>query len=234
MDGSPLARLLPELRNRIYEFALFRPEGVLIPFSPSNRSYLPRSPNAQLALTTVCREVRAETTLLFYAVNTFVLQTHASDPGVFLDIKGHDLCQWLNMFGPGRVQILVGVSLHLGTFEDNNTRLADLGKALSRVHRQLIKPACEAVGFERLQIAFELEAGFACRPSSQRFVKGGESVILHYHVFLRDGENARRGIAATQHEAKENLRRRDLTASGMARVAAWHETVTRALLALVW
>ena len=160
MDASSLARLSPELRNRIYEFALFRPEGVLIPFSRSNRSYLPRSPNAQLALTTVCREVRAETKLLFYAVNTFVLQTHASDPGIFLDIKEHDLRQWLNIFGPGRIQVLGGVSLHLGTFEDNNTRLADLGEALARVRRQLTTHACETVGAESLHIAFDLDAGF--------------------------------------------------------------------------
>lgn len=73
MDHSPLARLAPELRNRVYELALTHSDRI----KPLNGSH-----HAELAdhnqLTSTCRQVRTETLGMFYAVITFALSAQNS------------------------------------------------------------------------------------------------------------------------------------------------------------
>ncbi|KAK5116336.1 hypothetical protein LTR85_009308 [Meristemomyces frigidus] len=94
MDESPLARLPPELRNRIYELALTR--ELPIDVSVNNNYKLPSGPyqasarsgpptlwvkeavmDGYLGLTKTCRSIRAETLKLFYAMNSFVFEASA-------------------------------------------------------------------------------------------------------------------------------------------------------------
>jgi len=77
MEASPLARLPPELRNRIYEFALSQPSPLATTWQPEVKKFTAFPPLAgrpsPLALTTTCRQVRIECLQLFYAVNDIVI-----------------------------------------------------------------------------------------------------------------------------------------------------------------
>ncbi|KAK5122062.1 hypothetical protein LTR85_004308 [Meristemomyces frigidus] len=80
MDDSLLAKLAPELRNAIYELVLWELEGFTLFKKHSTRNYNGltsthnRKARGALALTRTCKEIRAESLLTFYAVNTFTLQ----------------------------------------------------------------------------------------------------------------------------------------------------------------
>ena len=79
MDASPLRKLPREFRDEVYRLALYQPESIEV--FPPNESYLAnpsgrrpkhppwhrRVPN----LTTVCKEIRAESLSIFYMINTF-------------------------------------------------------------------------------------------------------------------------------------------------------------------
>lgn len=75
MDESPLAKLPPELRNLIYEYALTadRPYSI----SVRSASLVPKSHRDRgvLSLTHTCKTIRTESTPLFYALNEFVYRS---------------------------------------------------------------------------------------------------------------------------------------------------------------
>ncbi|KAK0854065.1 hypothetical protein LTS02_011678 [Friedmanniomyces endolithicus] len=77
MDNSPFAKLAPELRNRIYELVLYVLGRSGIKVRLGNRGAQVK--NAPLALTKVCREIRADTVKMFYAVNAFTVYTKVFD-----------------------------------------------------------------------------------------------------------------------------------------------------------
>lgn len=71
MNNSPLALLPPEVRNRIYALALTKPGQVRIKHPPPAWK---KDPAIQPPLTRVCRQIRFECLLMFYARNTFVIE----------------------------------------------------------------------------------------------------------------------------------------------------------------
>lgn len=78
MDESPLAKLPPELRNRIYELALRQENPVRLHWTiwPEEKVHhmdATRSTPTILALTKTCRQIRQESNKLFYAVNRFIV-----------------------------------------------------------------------------------------------------------------------------------------------------------------
>ena len=79
MDKSPLSRLSPELRNNIYERALFERRPVSI-----SKNFW-----TEPALLRTCKQIREEAELLFYSMNNFTCVTNVYDD--------HALClaQWL-------------------------------------------------------------------------------------------------------------------------------------------
>ena len=92
MDRSPLAKLPPELRNRIYDFTLTcdSPIKILCTTNPETRRLRAYSPiaarNHPLALTETCKQLHEECTQLFYAVNIFVFPASREENSLrFLD-----------------------------------------------------------------------------------------------------------------------------------------------------
>lgn len=77
MDHSPLARLPPELRNKIYEIALTqeKPVARFHPYISRARDHCTH----RLALTRTCKQIHAESSQLFYSCNTFKLIAQSSD-----------------------------------------------------------------------------------------------------------------------------------------------------------
>ena len=79
MDRSPLAKLAPELRNRIYEIVLKseKPLKISLPVRGHKRSTRNSSRKLPtlLSLVATCREVRDEALQMLYASNEFEIQT---------------------------------------------------------------------------------------------------------------------------------------------------------------
>ncbi|KAK3650690.1 hypothetical protein LTR56_006095 [Elasticomyces elasticus] len=71
MESSTLIKIPAEVRNRIYALTLHEPKGINIQpngvDTPANKHLL--------ALTAVCRELRADTWQMFYAVNDFTFKS---------------------------------------------------------------------------------------------------------------------------------------------------------------
>ncbi|KAK4629599.1 hypothetical protein CLAFUW4_07772 [Fulvia fulva] len=104
MDTSPCAKLPAELRNQVFSLALSCGRITLAP-TPSDRditsSPLPRRLHLfreagrghehPTALTQTCRQLRAETTGLFYSANTFVVKTYCHDYPGLISIFRHNI-----------------------------------------------------------------------------------------------------------------------------------------------
>ncbi|KAK4898505.1 hypothetical protein LTR27_004102 [Elasticomyces elasticus] len=80
MDDSPLSKIPAELRIYISELALYRPNGVHVDLY--TRSILPA---ALLALAATCKQMRAETHDMLFAINSFTIHTQYFS-GVSLDM----------------------------------------------------------------------------------------------------------------------------------------------------
>jgi len=85
MENSLLSRLPPELRNRVYELVLRRPEAIEISaVLPKNEpSAEPLRLSDQPALTRTCMAIRAECWGLFININSSVIRSHP---------RWHDCC----------------------------------------------------------------------------------------------------------------------------------------------
>ena len=95
MDLSPLQRLPGELRNRIYEFALFQSDDVTINIS-KGIPQLHGDTNVKhtLALTTTCKQLRYEASPIFYEVNKFTLLSKQVGEPYSGDIRDDHNIQW--------------------------------------------------------------------------------------------------------------------------------------------
>lgn len=98
MDNSPLAKLPGELRNRIYELALYHPNGVRLREDSTDRytrhhelaifGILHKLGHRHvLALAQTCRVVRMECQLLFFQLNDFHVSSSLWD-GPDFDLPG--------------------------------------------------------------------------------------------------------------------------------------------------
>lgn len=78
MDHSPLRKLPPEIRNSIYGMVLWAgDEGIqLEPTSSSVR--ITSDLRHPLALTEVCRAIKGETSLMFFNINSFTIQSDST------------------------------------------------------------------------------------------------------------------------------------------------------------
>lgn len=191
-----MKKLRAELRNRIYELALLQPDGVVL------RTYAHgvRSRNAPIALTTVCRQIRAETDSMFYSINNFVVETEilqtmgpyrsSRSPAVAARRLPQHTLDWLWKLGTNRTSHLKAVTLDLGvsSLPLYSVRAAScivFGELWSRVNGQLIAPASKAIGADKLWVTFDRQ--YSVNTDAQR-------VSLHYQLSLQDRETAQYGM----------------------------------------
>ena len=140
MENSPFAKLAPELRNRIYELVLYKQEGfhftedefgdphtVCHP-SPRPNSYERCSNTVNrhlLALTQVCRDIRSESSSLFFSINAFRIDTCTCAENVNGVRKHHDDCPdrleacefWLRAIGPNNASAIQRLEFDFGTWQ---------------------------------------------------------------------------------------------------------------------
>ena len=130
MENSPLGRLAPELRNRIYEL-VFGP-----PKTPSTRVWLEYI-SAYNDLTRTCRQLRHETHAMFYT-------SHAFYQMVFTSTDATRLCALLQLLGPEVVSQLR--SLDVAVHDRNDRRLIELSRELSGPLLSTDPDACSRYG----------------------------------------------------------------------------------------
>lgn len=97
MDKSILGRLSPELRNRIYELALFEQR----PVSVSKNSWI------EPALLRTCKQIREEAELLFYSTNDFTCVTN------FQDENARCLVRWLKRGRSQKVPLIKSLTIRV-------------------------------------------------------------------------------------------------------------------------
>jgi len=118
MEDSLFAALPAELRDTIYAYILYFPEGITINIGgsqPSLRS--PESSRNPLALTTVCKQIREESSTVFYAINVFRLRPHSGDPR-----NSENLDSWLKQIGHGNRVAIKHVDVDLGIWSPGYIR----------------------------------------------------------------------------------------------------------------
>ena len=85
----PFVRLTPELRNRLYEMILVKPE--VIDFTDSGDHTELRTAVQHPALTRTCRQIRTESLAIFYELNTFLTDSQYCFCGTQ---------SWIQVIGP--------------------------------------------------------------------------------------------------------------------------------------
>ena len=93
MESSPLRHLAPELRNRIFELALFRVE--FVPFGQLR---------THAALTQTCRQIRQETYTMFFAGNNFCHQLTLGEAR--LPVEEEEFQSFLQFLGPETLSLV--------------------------------------------------------------------------------------------------------------------------------
>ena len=92
MDGSILARLSPELRNRVYEYVFTSDYAVTL-----------RKGLAQHALTKTCRQIRQETMPMYMSLTRF--NAHLDDG------PATPLARWLRAVGPEMALLIAEINV---------------------------------------------------------------------------------------------------------------------------
>ncbi|KAI6820350.1 hypothetical protein KC340_g13332 [Hortaea werneckii] len=109
MEASPFARLSAELRNQIWTYAFYQPDGFYLDLQDDEYE-LPQKGH-QIALIKTCRQINTETTLLLYNINKFLFLMPPVD-------KYNMVCQcmqdWLCAVGPAKANVITEVCVHLG------------------------------------------------------------------------------------------------------------------------
>ena len=123
MEASPLIELPGEIRNRIYELALFQSGGITV-FVSASRPHLfkPTETSDILALTKTCKDIRYESSPIFYETNKFSLISKYLGEQYSGDIRHArntqwetGLCLWLNHLGERNINALSHVEIDIGT-----------------------------------------------------------------------------------------------------------------------
>ncbi|GAB1743349.1 hypothetical protein NU219Hw_g9189t1 [Hortaea werneckii] len=109
MEASPFARLSAELRNQIWTYALYQPDGFYLDRRDGN--YELSEKGHHIALIKTCRQINAETTLLLYNVNKFIF-----NPFTDSTVRSNLACakDWLCVIGPAKASAIAEICFDLG------------------------------------------------------------------------------------------------------------------------
>ena len=139
MDDSPLRRLPPELRNQIYTLAM------ALPKHPCTNGGEHRDP----PLTQVCKEIRQDTLLMFYAVNTiFTLVFWRKGT-----VQPPRVARWLNEVDSVRCSAIkkIRICLNVDSWPPRHAENFELGRVLTRKGltslqvQWIVRGACEVL-----------------------------------------------------------------------------------------
>ena len=160
MDDSPLQRLPGELRNRIYELALWEADGVLIILHGKRAQAVRDNIGSEVGavplikgLPTTSKALRAECLQLYFSINTFTFQT------MHFQIEAARwpklLRRWGQQIGRDQFRQIENVKIDLGTWPCS-TSLTPVGlhKGRTSVIGRLFSPGA------RIQVQFRANFRF--------------------------------------------------------------------------
>ncbi|PPJ60797.1 hypothetical protein CBER1_02306 [Cercospora berteroae] len=110
MGNWPFRKLAPELRNKIWELVLLREDPILVHSSIKTQKSRTK-PDHLTALLQVCKESKDECSEMFYASNTFVLESFSG--ATSLD---EDLRRFIRKLG-NNVPLVKRVTISAGTID---------------------------------------------------------------------------------------------------------------------
>jgi len=115
MGFSPLARLPPELRNRVYESALPHDTTIATFWLPNQNQFKPSSfpplsgRPSPFALTLTSKQLRSESLQLFYAVNNFQVDFERDGQQILPGLQA-----FLERVGSANAVALTGLTIGIG------------------------------------------------------------------------------------------------------------------------
>lgn len=116
METSPLFKLPGEIRNRIYELALYQPSGLTIRILTGEPRLLNLDNAANpIALAATCRQLHRECTSLTYFLNKFTLIAAPKGQRYDLEIWQKGLHAWLRQIGDANRRLLKDIEIDIGT-----------------------------------------------------------------------------------------------------------------------
>lgn len=162
MDDSPLGKLPPELRNKIFDLILLAPDSIYVD-TAGDASDLYGAPQLQpchevqvrdaLALMATCRQIRQESIPTFYGVNKFFIDTSVLpvDAGTrlykqWVAENANVIRGWLHSLGHSATY-LRNVRIYVGRYVS-----IDVGRGASHGPRS---PALTAWAVDRFRKVFE-------------------------------------------------------------------------------
>ncbi|KAI6793312.1 hypothetical protein KC361_g6255 [Hortaea werneckii] len=109
MEASPFARLSAELRNQIWTYALYQPDGFYLDLQDDKYELLQKG--HQIALIKTCRQINTGTALLLYNVNKFIFSATTKRT-----VQSHlPLAKdWLCAIGPAKASGIAEICVDLG------------------------------------------------------------------------------------------------------------------------
>ncbi|KAK5699024.1 hypothetical protein LTR97_006673 [Elasticomyces elasticus] len=205
MESSPLTKLPAAVRNHIYALALHEPKGINI--RPHGLDA--QENNHLLALTAVCREIRAETQRMFYSVNEFTFLSNYLrgfymedfEPGPQYEntILGNSgIVDWFSEIGQENLAQAAQVTVELGklmaTFDDE----LEIDFALDQIASEVLsKLSVDSKPLQNVALVFKVH--HLEHPEDL----GGESsyneeegLVMHYRI--RYGQNTAKTRADLQ------------------------------------
>ncbi|KAI7499399.1 hypothetical protein KC367_g4500 [Hortaea werneckii] len=162
MEASPFARLSAELRNQIWTYALYQPDGFYLDLQEDKYELLPKGHH--IALIKTCRQINNETALLLYNVNKFIFS--ATTNGT---VQSHlPLAKdWLCAIGPAKASAIAEICVDLGhlpriPWKDQYKKW--LRQVLKAIRKALYRVPSPCKSLSALTVTFDLEVS----------LKGGE------------------------------------------------------------
>lgn len=114
METSPLARLSAELRNQIWTYALYQPDGVYLA-CPKGQSRL-SCKGRWIALIKTCRQINTESSLLLYNINKFTFCFTGIGLLDCFPVSNPHANDWLRALGPTKASAIAELSFDVGGF----------------------------------------------------------------------------------------------------------------------
>lgn len=209
MDASPLNKLPGELRIAIYEFALTQRENVTINILtgtpklvvplPVNRLILTGTPkivvpshaNYLFGLLATCKQIRDESSAIFYEVNKFTLVSNYAGERHHGDLWQRGLESWLDQIGDRNRASLAYVEIDIGSsfMYDYYPTSESVWRGLSRMLPLFAR---------HTQVVMRTEIWWAWRSSGQQF---------SISIPLTDAEAAETAVERALDDARSELER---------------------------
>ncbi|KAK4546437.1 hypothetical protein LTR36_002114 [Oleoguttula mirabilis] len=220
MEASPLKKLPAELRNRIYELALYQRDAITL-VADDKTNTLHATAKTSIALTFTCHEVRRDTLSMFYAINKFATRTNyfwlqrGLDANLRTTACFDQIAEWLECVGVANLKHMTHLCLQLGTYffgdtglcphrDPHSNALRDLWRTLIDYVQDLLLPAaCLQVSFDVKYTGWNKRILHHRLPLShpalarQRNSEAVENSAIWLH---EEGEQARQCIASSMQQ----------------------------------